>query len=88
LRIITDKNGKWMWTNYNRDGKPASGTGTGGGKGWEMDTTIPYDKEGRKKSTKTTIRRGRTTTVTTRKFDPENGEMTDERSRTFIDGLH
>ena len=98
LRIITDKNGKlkrtkttwpnddWMWTDYDEEGKPVKGTG--GGKGWSTDWVITYDRKGRKKSTKTITKRGVRTTLTTQKFDPETGEMTDQRTKPYLDGLH
>ncbi|KPB02919.1 hypothetical protein [Ahrensia marina] len=98
LKIMTDKKGKlkrtkvtwpngdWMWTNYDKDGKPA--TGTGGGKGWDMEWEITYDKKGRKKSAKTITTRGRKVTVMTQKFDPKTGEMIDQRTKVYLDGLH
>jgi hypothetical protein len=96
LRIITGKDGKlkrtkmdwpngdWMWTTFNKKGKPTSCNG--GGKGWDMDTTVEYDKKGRKKSSKTTTRRGRVVTETTRKFDPKTGKVIGGKSRTYLEG--
>ena len=98
LRIITDKkgrikrtrmkwpNGDWLWTHYDKDGKPI--VSTGGGKGWEMDMKYNYDKKGKLKSTVTRVKRGRVTTETTRRYNAKGKEIGEPSVRTFTDGIH
>ncbi|MBV6659086.1 MAG: hypothetical protein KI785_15080, partial [Devosiaceae bacterium] len=68
------------------DGKPTRGAG--GGKGWETDWSIEYDKKGRKKSKTTTTTKGRVTTKTTEIFDPKTGKVIKEKTETWLEGPH